>query len=392
LDPISIFLTVAGLCLFETISSIDNAIINAEVLSTMQPKARRWFLVWGLFIAVFLIRGLLPWLIVWAAVPSLGPVGALTATFSSDPRVIEAIETSAPILLIGGGTFLVFLFFNWLFLEPKQFGLRGEEFFQRQGVWFFAVVSILLAAIVWFALQLNPLMAFGAVVGSTAFFITHGFKQNAAQAEKELMRAGLSDISKIFYLEVIDATFSIDGVLGAFAFTLSVPLILLGNGLGAIVVRQLTIGNIDKIKQYIYIKNGAMYSILFLGLIMLADSFGFHIPGFRRSRRLASLDSSLPSRGARCRRWREKIKMQDTRKRKKSRTMIFRLPVIVEKDDDGYFVYCPRLQGCYTQGGTYEEAIANIKDAIRLHIEDRVASKEPLPTVELSLTAVEVAV
>jgi len=280
LDPISIFLTVAGLCLFETISSIDNAIINAEVLSTMQPKARRWFLVWGLFIAVFLIRGLLPWLIVWAAVPSLGPVGALTATFSSDPRVIEAIETSAPILLIGGGTFLVFLFFNWLFLEPKQFGLRGEEFFQRQGVWFFAVVSILLAAIVWFALQLNPLMAFGAVVGSTAFFITHGFKQNAAQAEKELMRAGLSDISKIFYLEVIDATFSIDGVLGAFAFTLSVPLILLGNGLGAIVVRQLTIGNIDKIKQYIYIKNGAMYSILFLGLIMLADSFGFHIPSW----------------------------------------------------------------------------------------------------------------
>ncbi len=277
---ISIILIVAGLCLFETISSIDNAIINAEVLSTMQPKARRWFLVWGLLIAVFLIRGLLPWLIVWAAVPSLGPVGALTATFSSDPRVIEAIETSAPILLIGGGTFLVFLFFNWLFLEPKNFGLRGERFFQRQGVWFFAVVAILLTVIVWFALQLNPLMAFGAVVGSTAFFITHGFKQNAAQAEKELMREGLSDISKIFYLEVIDATFSIDGVLGAFAFTLSVPLILIGNGLGAFVVRQLTIGNIERIKKYIYIKNGAMYSILFLGVIMLLDSFGFHIPSW----------------------------------------------------------------------------------------------------------------
>jgi uncharacterized protein len=280
MDIISIFLTVAGLCLFETISSIDNAIINAEVLSTMQPKARRWFLIWGLLIAVFLIRGFLPWLIVWAAVPSLGPVGALTATFSSDPRVIDAIETSAPILLIGGGTFLVFLFFNWLFLEPKHFGLRGEQFFQRQGVWFFAVVSVLLTVIVWFALQNNPLMAFGAVVGSTAFFITHGFKQNAAQAEKELMREGLSDVSKIFYLEVIDATFSIDGVLGAFAFTLSVPLILIGNGLGAFVVRELTIGNIERIKKYIYIKNGAMYSILFLGLIMLLDSFGFHIPSW----------------------------------------------------------------------------------------------------------------
>ncbi len=88
MDLISIILIIAGLCLFETISSIDNAIINAEVLSTMQPKARRWFLIWGLLLAVFLIRGLLPWLIVWAAVPSLGPIGALTATFSSDPRVI----------------------------------------------------------------------------------------------------------------------------------------------------------------------------------------------------------------------------------------------------------------------------------------------------------------
>ncbi len=280
MEPISIILTVAGLGLFETISSIDNAIINAEVLSTMQAKARKWFLFWGLLIAVFLIRGLLPWLIVWVAVPSLGPLGALTATFSSDPRVIEAIEQSAPILLIGGGTFLIFLFFHWLFLEPKHFGLRGERFFQRQGVWFYAVVSILLTLIVWFALQQNPIMAFAAVVGSTAFFITHGFKENAAQAEKQLMQEGLSDASKIFYLEVIDATFSIDGVLGAFAFTLSVPLILLGNGLGAFVVRELTIGNIERIKKYIYIKNGAMYSILFLGLIMLLDSFGFYIPSW----------------------------------------------------------------------------------------------------------------
>jgi hypothetical protein len=279
-DWISIILTIAGLCLFETISSIDNAIINAEVLSTMQAKARRWFLTWGLLTAVFLVRGLLPWLIVWAAAPSLGPIGALTATFSSDPKVIEAIEYSAPILLIGGGTFLLFLFFHWLFLEPKHFGLRSERFFQRQGVWFFAVVSILLSIIVWFALQQRPLMAFGAVVGSTAFFITHGFKENAAQAEKQLMQEGLSDVSKIFYLQVIDATFSIDGVLGAFAFTLSVPLILIGNGLGALVVREFTIGNIDRIKRYIYIKNGAMYSILFLGLIMLLDSFGFHIPSW----------------------------------------------------------------------------------------------------------------
>lgn len=139
---------------------------------------------------------------------------------------------------------------------------------------------MILAIIVWLALGKNPLMAFGAVVGSTAFFITHGFKQNAEQREKNLSQSHLSDLSKILYLEVIDATFSIDGVLGAFAFTLSVPLILIGNGIGAVVVRQLTIGNIERIKKYLYLKNGAMYSILFLGMIMLLDGFGFHIPSW----------------------------------------------------------------------------------------------------------------
>ena len=280
MDILSIVLIIAGLILFETVSSIDNAVINAQVLSTMSERARRWFLIWGLLIAVFLLRGLLPFAIVWITNPSLGPVGVVTAAFSSDPKVHEAVELSAPILLIGGGTFLIFLFFHWLFLEPKTFGLRGERFIQSQGVWFYAIVSITLAAIVWFALKINPLMAFGAVVGSTAFFITHGFKENAEQAERNLLTGSQarSDLSKIFYLEVIDATFSIDGVVGAFAFTLSVPLILLGNGIGAFVVREFTIHNIERIQKYVYLKNGAMYSIFFLGMIMILGSFGFHIP------------------------------------------------------------------------------------------------------------------
>ena len=275
-----IILTILGLTLFEIITSIDNAVINAEVLSTMGKKARRFFLFWGILFAVFIVRGLLPLLIVFASNPSLGVVGALTATFSGDPKVHAAIEASSPILLVGGGVFLVFLFFNWLFLEPKNYGLRGERFFERQGAWFFAIVSILLATIVWFALQKTPIMAFGAVLGSTAFFIVHGFRQYAEQQEKKLLSGGMSDVSKVAYLEVLDSTFSIDGVIGAFAFTLSVPIILLGNGLGAIVLRQLTVSNIERIKKYKYLKNGAMYSILFLGTIMILDSFGYHIPPY----------------------------------------------------------------------------------------------------------------
>lgn len=280
MDFLSIILIIFGLALFETVSSVDNAIINAQVLSTTGQKAKKWFLTWGLLVAVFVVRGVLPWLIVWVVSPSLGPVGSLTATFSGDPKVTQAIEFSAPVLLIAGGVFMVFLFFYWLFLEPKYYGLRGERFFQSQGVWFYAIVSIILSVIVWLALRINPVMAFGAVLGSTAFFITHGFKENAEKMEKQLERkAGtVTDTSKVFYLMVIDATFSLDGVLGAFAFTLSVPLILLGNGLGAIVVRQVTVSNIERIKKYVFLKNGAMYSILILGCVMLLNSFGFHIP------------------------------------------------------------------------------------------------------------------
>jgi hypothetical protein len=280
MDILPVILIIAGLCLFETITSIDNAIINAEVLSTMGRRARRWFLVWGLLVAVVAIRGLLPWLIVWMSTPSLGPVGALTATFSSDPLVIAAIEQSAPPLLMGGGTFLLFLFLHWLFLEEKHFGLRGERYIASKGVWFFAAVSILLTALVWFALKINSLVAFGTVVGSTAFFIVHGFRQNAQEAERKMLNGSMPDVSKIFYLEVIDATFSIDGVIGAFAFTMSVPFILIGNGIGAFVVRELTIRNVENIRKYRFLKNGAMYSILFLGIIMVLDSFSFHIPGW----------------------------------------------------------------------------------------------------------------
>ena len=280
MNILSIIITIAGLCLFETISSIDNAVINAEVLSGMSQKSRKWFLLWGMLFAVFVVRGLLPWLIVWLSAPAAGPVGAFTAAFSNDPSVHLAIERAAPLLLLAGGMFLIFLFFHWLFLEEKNYGLPGERFFQKQGVWFFAVVSVLLTGIVWIALKQNPYLAFAAVVGSTAFFITHGFKENASRSEQRLLNknSNLSDISKILYLEIIDTTFSIDGVLGAFAFTLSVPLILIGNSLGAYVVRSLTVRNIDTIKKYAYLKNGAMYSILFLGLIMLLDSFGYHIP------------------------------------------------------------------------------------------------------------------
>ena len=72
---------------------------------------------------------------------------------------------------------------------------------------------------------------------------------------------------------------------------------------------------------------------------------------------------------------------------------IYKFSVVIEKDSEGYFASCPELQGCYTQGDTYEEVLENIKDAIRLHIEDRIESGEEIPQSEsVSLTLMEVAV
>lgn len=71
----------------------------------------------------------------------------------------------------------------------------------------------------------------------------------------------------------------------------------------------------------------------------------------------------------------------------------YRFSVIIEEDSEGYFASCPELQGCYTQGNTYEEVLRNIKDAIRLHLEDRLECKEEIPQPEsVSLTSLEIAV
>jgi predicted RNase H-like HicB family nuclease len=72
---------------------------------------------------------------------------------------------------------------------------------------------------------------------------------------------------------------------------------------------------------------------------------------------------------------------------------VYKFSVVVERDSEGYFALCPELQGCYTQGDTYEEVLENIKDAIRLHIEDRIESCEEVPQADsVSLTLMEVAV
>ena len=273
-------ITILGLCVFEVVCSVDNAVVNANVLKTVGEKQKKFFLTWGLFIAVFVMRGILPFLIVWLANSSLGLFEIFTAPFSNDSIVSDSLEKSKPILLLAGGSYLFLIFLSWLFLEEKKCVFKFERFFQRQGVWFYALTSLYTTLIVYLSIQTDPVLALAAAIGISFFFITDGFKQRAEKMEKNLVsgKTNLSDWSKIIYLEALDASFSIDGVIGAFAFTTSIVLILIGNGIGAILVREITIRGIDIISKFAFLKNGAMYSIGFLGLIMLLESFGQEVP------------------------------------------------------------------------------------------------------------------
>jgi hypothetical protein len=270
-------ITIVGLLVLEVVQSVDNAIVNAHMLKTMSARARRWFLVWGILTAVVLVRGLLPLLIVWIASPGVSLWGAAAATFGGDPSARAAMDHNAYILLVAGGMFLLLLYFHWLFLEDKDPYFFIDRWIKKKhGVWFFAIAALLLVGVLW-GMRERPLAMIAAAVGNAVFFILYGFRQTAEQQEHEVEK-GSSDLAKLLFLEILDLSFSIDGIFGAFAFTTNVALILVGNGIGAMIVRDLTIRGVDKVALYRWIKNGAMTSIGFLGTFMILEAFGAHLP------------------------------------------------------------------------------------------------------------------
>ena len=273
---------VLGLIVFEVVNSIDNAIVNAHVLKTMGVMWRKRFLLIGIVTSVFLVRFLLPLFIVWVSVPNISLPDLFSSFVGGNAVAANAINAQKPVILMFGGVFLIFLYLHWLFLEKKD-SLYIERFLkEKHGVWFFGLAGIILVIVMYLA-KANALMMLAAAIGSAVFFILYGLKETAESTEQNLQSpqsTNLGDMSKFIYLEVLDASFSFDGVIGAFAFTINLLLILIGIGIGAIVVRQLTIKGIDQVAKYRYLKNGAMTSIGFLGLFMLIEAFGLELPSY----------------------------------------------------------------------------------------------------------------
>ncbi|MCX7882521.1 MAG: DUF475 domain-containing protein [Brevinematales bacterium] len=268
----------AGLFLFELVASIDNVIINADVLSPLSKKAKRWFMVWGLFFAVFFIRGLVPWFILHMSTPALPFWEIVDFALSHDPMVEKHFAQAKPLLMSLGGTFLLLVFFHWLFLEEKNPTFAYEKFFQQRGIWFFVVAASIVVGIIVGSYRLNISLALGSIIGSNLFFFVHGFKTTAEQKEKDLRHQSSVEMSKLVYLLVIDMANSIDSVFGAFAFTFSLLVIFFVNGFGALIIHHLTFTNIRRVRRYRFLKHGAMYATLLLGSIMLLKAFSVHVP------------------------------------------------------------------------------------------------------------------
>lgn len=269
---------ISGLVLFEVVNSLDNAVVNADVLRTVKSSTcRKFFVTYGMFFSVFLVRGIVPFLIYWVPNRHIPLVSLLHSFFHGSPEVRAAVAQQAPYLLMAGGTFLFLLFLHWLIVEEKDLGFAFELWLSKRGdAWYYGIIGLIGLGLVIFAPA--PILA-ASVVGTASFFIVNGIKEFAESMESSLTSgSALSDWSKILFLEVIDASFSVDGVVGAFAFTLVVPYILIGNGIGAYIVRSLTLRGAGFIGDYAMLANGAFYSIGSLSLLMILEGFGLHVP------------------------------------------------------------------------------------------------------------------
>jgi hypothetical protein len=271
---------VAGLLAVLEISlSFDNAVVNASVMQEMAPVWRRRFLTWGMAVAVFGMRFVFP-LVVVSAVARVGPLEALRlAAFR--PEEYARVLTSAHVSLGAfGGAFLGMVFLKFFFDADKDVHWVGgvERRLARLGK-FEAIELALVMLTLWaFSRRFPPAQAHellvAGVLGLVCFIAVDGVGavlETGAGEQRDLHRAGLASF---MYLNVLDASFSFDGVIGAFALTHNLFVIAIGLGIGAMFVRSLTILLVDRgtLASYRYLEHGAFWAIGALALIMLVGT------------------------------------------------------------------------------------------------------------------------
>ncbi len=281
----SFFLIGAVLATLEIALSFDNAIVNANKLEDMTPVWRQRFLTWGILIAVFGMRIVFP-LIIVAVFAWVNPFEAVRLALADPDEYARIIENSHSSIAAFGGTFLMMVALNFFVDEDKSIDwIKGLECRLRKAgsVRGFEIALVLIiVAVISQAIpshHQSPFL-FSAIMGLLVFTLVDGLGNYLDQSDRSgTGMAARGGLGAFLYLEVLDASFSFDGVIGAFALTANILLIAIGLGVGAMYVRSMTIMLVEKgtLRQFRYLEHGAFYSIFALSVIMFMQSL-MHIP------------------------------------------------------------------------------------------------------------------
>lgn len=281
--------TVIVLTLLETTFSADNAVINSKVLVTMSPWWQKIFMTVGIFIAVFLVRFAMPVVIVMLTA-GLGFTQVLHLAIA-DPHQYELhLSHAEPVISAFGGAFLLMIALSyfidyekqthWLTFLERRLGKLGR--FDNITTF----IMLITAAALYFTVSPEHQgVVLIASICAMAFHIGLGllnalFEKQGNHVGAGVKKVGAAAFASFAYLEILDASFSLDGVIGAFALTSSVVLIMAGLGAGAVWVRAMTIHliRVKALTKYRYLEHGAHWAIGFLGAVMLLKLYHVELP------------------------------------------------------------------------------------------------------------------
>ncbi|HNY30506.1 MAG TPA: DUF475 domain-containing protein [Fibrobacteria bacterium] len=283
--------TAGMLGILEVSLSFDNAVVNAKVLTGMSQFWRKMFLTVGVLIAVFGMRVVFPLIIVWA-VGDATAGEVLRMTWENPAKFQETLVNQHVVVAGFGGAFLWMVFTrfffdhekdtHWLSFLEKPLAKAGK----MEAVWvtFTMIISFVFSRFI--PDGHGPAFLSASMMGILVFLMVEGLSSILNGEEEEsstgdvVRTAGTAGFASFAYLEVLDASFSFDGVIGAFAITNNLFIIALGLGIGAMFVRSLTIKLVEvgTLQTYTYLEHGAFWAIGALSLIMYLSAAGNHIP------------------------------------------------------------------------------------------------------------------
>lgn len=273
------------LSVLEVSLSFDNAVVNAIVLKKMTPLWQHRFLTWGIAIAVFGMRLVFPLALV-GVMAWINPIDALVlAATKPDEYAKIMISAHVPIAAYGGA-FLMMVALKYFFDEAKE--VHWLAWIERPIAKLGRVEAVSIGVTILFLYifskyqQPHESMTFlvSGLMGLLTFIVVDGIGAFLhSPDETQQLDLNKASMGMFLYLEVLDASFSFDGVVGAFAITNNLFIIMIGLGIGAMFVRSLTIMLVDKgtLAEFRYLEHGAFYAIGILAVIMFANTI-VHIP------------------------------------------------------------------------------------------------------------------